>query len=580
MAQKVPSTTSGKVLQILERKKQLLARREPWLSHWQLLGEFINTRKQDFTTEHGQGDFLNQNIFDSTAPKAAKNCASSLIGLLWPATTKRFELTPPDDMPKTPAVKEYYEAITRSVRKALDNPRAGFASANEEYMNDQVVFGTSGIEPAEDDEIDVCFKAWGVKEILISEGKNGKVEAVYLVLSFSVYRMVSEYGYENVSSKTRAAFDKNDYDTKVKLTIAIEPRIDRDSKKSGVKDMPYQSFHIEDDTKHLIRESGFSELPIKVGRFAKLIGEEYGRSPGMDALPDILESNTLWESVTIAVEKSLDPPLGVLDDGRLGGGEINTSAGAINVFNAAGRIGNQQPIFPLYTIGEFKQVSALLEALKESISNHFYIDRLLDFNNETQMTLGEAQLRNRLRFSTLGSLLSRQIEEVYSPVIVRVFNILLKRKKLGVPAESADYYMKLFEGETSPIIIPKEVLDRMVAGREVYDIQYFSPAMRILKAEEVEALLNAWNFTLQIAQADNTVIDNVDIDTLNARVWDANSAPSEVLRSKAAVESIREGRAEAQEEMRQAEMAKAGAEAMRNVGQSGLIPAARNNGKK
>ena len=38
------------------------------------------------------------------------------------------------------------------------------------------------------------------------------------------------------------------------------------------------------------REGGYTEIPIKGGRFWKILGDIYGRSPGMDALPSALEA--------------------------------------------------------------------------------------------------------------------------------------------------------------------------------------------------------------------------------------------------------------------------------------------------
>ena len=35
----------------------------------------------------------------------------------------------------------------------------------------------------------------------------------------------------------------------------------------------------------------------------------YGRSPGMDALPDVVKANAIWESVNVAIEKEITPPL-------------------------------------------------------------------------------------------------------------------------------------------------------------------------------------------------------------------------------------------------------------------------------
>jgi len=106
----------------------------------------------------------------------------------------------------------------------------------------------------------------------------------------------------------------------------------------------------------------------------------------MNALPDIREANVLREAVIVATEKNLDPPLGILSDGMLGGSVLDTSAGSLNVFNASGNIGNNNPIFPLFTVGSLQDAIARLETISNSIAQHFHIDKLIDFNNDTQMT--------------------------------------------------------------------------------------------------------------------------------------------------------------------------------------------------
>jgi len=294
--------------------------------------------------------------------------------------------------------------VTEILTDIMDNPEGGLATTIIEYLQDALVFGTAGIEVFPDDDTIVAYRPWGVQQMSIDEGRKGEVDTICLELMWDYQRQVSEYGLDNVAPKVRKAFLEGNVDEKGKIIILIEPRIHRaGDPKGGNRAMAWSSVHVDESNKHLLKESGFDEVPIKVSRFWKIIKETYGRSPGMDALPDVLEVNTIWESVTIAIEKNLEPPLGVIDDGSLGGGEVDTSAGGITVFNISGRAAEKNPIFPLFTVGEIKQTVQLIETLDGSISDHFFLDRLLDFNNESQMTLGEANIRTKLRNSTLGS---------------------------------------------------------------------------------------------------------------------------------------------------------------------------------
>ncbi len=554
----------------LNRLKQLKARKEPWLTFFQLLGEFIHIRKQNFTVSQIPGDFLMREVFDSMGPKSAKTSASALLGMLWPTNARKIQLTRPEVLPDTFEIKEYYDRITNIVHKVLDNPKGRLSNALAEYMLDQVVFGTSGIEPFPDEELGVRYRAWGIREIHIAEGRAGEVDTIYLLLRFRVQRMVSEYGLDKVSERVRKLYNENRFDDEVDLLIAIEPRIEKTGTQSN-RDLEFESTHIEIESRHILRESGFDELPIKIGRFVKLLGEEYARSPGMDAIPDILESNAIWESVTIAIEKNLDPPLGVLDDGRLGAGEIDTSAGAVNVFNISGRAGERNPVFPINTVGEIKSTVNLLEKLAQNIADHFFIDRLLDFNNQVQMTLGEAQLRNKLRHNTLGSILTNQITDVFDLVIERTFNLLFEQNKLGVLNGSVEHTMALFNGE-DPIIIPDEVAELMARGEDVYGIEYFTPAMRIIQAEEAEGIFRSWEFLTGLSKVKPDVSDVLDADKSVKRFTELTGAPSTIVLSQEAIDLIREERDKQQQQVAQLELAKQASEAARNIGQSGLVP--------
>ncbi|GAJ24327.1 unnamed protein product, partial [marine sediment metagenome] len=196
---------------------------------------------------------------------------------------------------------------------------AGLTVALTEYMKDQGSFGTSGIATFENPKgpLPIRYKAWDVKTMNIDENQDGFVDTIYNEIELNPRKAVLEYGINNVSAKTRDLFNSGKT-AAIKILHAIEPRLDADPLKFGNKDMPIASIHIEVVGEKILRESGFEEMPVLVSRFSKALGEIYGRSPGMAALSDIIELNAIWEAVTLAIEKNLDPPLGVLSDSDLG----------------------------------------------------------------------------------------------------------------------------------------------------------------------------------------------------------------------------------------------------------------------
>lgn len=557
------------------------SRKTPWLDQWQLCGEYVHGRKQNFTKPTQAGDFLGREIFDGTAGKSNDLLASSIIGMMWPNGARSIKIVPPRGLSDSEENKNYYAFVTQVIADAMDDPKAGLATALDEYMKDMGCFGTAGLEITRGvkGESLLSFRSWSVKELTIKEGPHKKVECVYLELEWTADQVVEFYGAENVSPSVARCVKEGKGDEKISFVIAIEPRMNRDKTKAGNKDMPFQSLHIELATEHVLLESGFTELPIKVGRFSKLIGEEYGRSPAMMALPDILELNAVWESVTVAIEKAMDPPLAILDDGRLGGGVIDTSAGAINVFNITGRAGERQPIFPIFTVQELRSAEAIITKLTESITNHFFIDRLLDLNNENEMTLGEAQIRNRLRGSSLGSVFSRQTEETYDPLVEGTFNKLFEMGELGHIPGSIEAQMKELDGE--PVMyIPQEVAERMMKGKNIYDIKYISPAARTMEAEEAQGITQTMQLAGELAPAMPEVADVIDFEYGMRRFTEISGAPRGMINSGEKIAAIREQRAAQQQAMAQMEVIKGGAKSAKDLASAGLIPGANGGGKK
>lgn len=526
--------------------------------HFQVVAEYFLTRKSDFTVNFVPGTFLNRDLYDSTGPKAGNVAAGALLGMLWPEESQNFEIVKARNIPDTIVNRNFFNEVSYRMNKSMNHVECGLSLCLGEYMRDEVFFGTCGVGafPATDPNVSAdakfVFQAWDIKRMVVDEGPNGFVNRVFYEREETIENAAMEFGLDNLSEKSQKAYNTGANGKLIKITIlhAIEPRYDRNPDGYSIFDMPVSSTYVELGENKLIRNSGYTRMPVFVGRLMKNIREKYGRSFAMDALPDVLELNAIREMEIIATEKLLDPPLGVLDDGRLGANTIDTSAGAVTVFNISGRIGNQPPVFPLNTVGDMKPTKERIEELKQSVADHFMIDRLLDLNNETEMTAFEVNERQKLRAYVLNSLFARQINEVFSPLIHYCFNSLLEREELGVMPFSEAHQRSIIFGEPV-LLIPPDIASAMLRGEQVYDIKYLTPAARMMKAQLASGIITTWKFLNDVAQAQPEIYDIIDEDTSAKLIAEYSGAPTDIIRSDEFTKQIRDARAKQQQQDKQ-----------------------------
>jgi hypothetical protein len=532
--------------------KTMQAERSNWDTMFQVLGEYVSQMKQNFQGQPSSGEFLTDTIFDSTATFAAYNSASAMLGMLWPGTAKQaIEVTPPDDMEESTELAAFYENLSKKLFRAMDDPKANLMLALDEYMLDQIIFNTSGVGVEKGYESKLLYKPYGVKELYVDEGRNGRVDKICLFYEWEAVRVVAEYGEDKVSERVRKAVEANKPE-KIKILITIQKRKEKKAEK-GKLAMPYESIHLEFDSCTPLREDGFHEFPIPIGRFRKLNYEKYGRGPGMAALPDIKEANALREAIIVATEKNLDPPLGVIDDGMLGGGFIDTSAGAVSIFNASNNVGGSSPIFPLVTVGSLTDALARLEDLKATISQHFNIDRLLDFNNQNEMTFGEAQIREQIRAASLVGLFLRQITEVFTPVIERSIAIMWRDGEFGVIPGSIQEQDIISQGK-EPSYLPDAILKRLDDGEDVYKITYKTKAANASKAEEYMGVLDILGVAGQIAGIDPSIANRINTHEALKQLANIRGAGI-IIRQDDEVEAMAQAQAQQAQQQQMLQMA-------------------------
>lgn len=558
MGNEAPSYMAKSLQAIKQRFQSLKAEKSGWEGYYDILARYILGRRNYINSNYCTDplDLMDPEVYDNTAGNACHLMAAAHVGALWPNGAASFALTMPfalqQILPETDELAQFFQFASQQMADIMDDPRCGFLTTLEEYMVEQGAFGLGAIfvEEEDDFELPVSFRCVNAKDLFVDVDRRGVVDTVYIRRWMTLRDIYKQYGPDSFTeSELKEVMEEAPHHKSYEIVIAIEPR-DEYGMSEGNQDFPYASCHVDITRNRLLRESGFKELPVFVGRFYHILGEKYGRSPGMVALKDIRELNQIRYDTIIAGEKMLNPPTAVVENCIVGNGnDVDLSAGEVTVISASAKLGNYngKPIEPILDVGDPQWAFQRITELTEAVKNHFLQDRLMDLNNEQRMTLGEANIRNELRGQSLNSSYTRQIKEVLEPIIQRVFNIMLGKGLLGVVKRSQEEADLLSAG-VQPRYIPDVLVDRMVKGQEVYKIRFISPAARIRHAEEVTGILETLQAAINLAQIDPTVLDGIDTDVALRRVGELKGAPAGMLRSDEAIAKIRQQRQQQQEE--------------------------------
>ena len=495
---------------------RLMEKRSTWESHWQECADYIQPRKAEITKERARGDKRNVLIFDATAIHALELLAASLHGMLTSSANRWFTLRYKEDqLNDSDEAKEWLQDATDKMYLAF--ARSNFQQEIFESYHDLICFGTSALMIEEDQEDILRFSARHIKEIYIQENQKGFVDTIYRRFKMAALAAGRKFGIENLSKESQQTIQKDPF-KELEFVHVVRPRAVIDDKKFDKMNMPFQSIYFEYNSGHIISIGGFRELPYVIPRYLKASTEIYGRSPAMNALPDVKVLNKMVETALKAAAKQVDPPLLVPDDSMLS--PIRMSAGSLNYY----RSGSRDRIEPLQ-IGQATSVTLNQEnQRRDAIAKMFHVDQLVISANRT-MTATEVIQRNEEKMRILGPVLGRLQSELLQPMILRVFNIML-RNNLFLQAPE------------------------ILANQEI-DIEYVSPMALAQRSQELQNLMRGLEMFAQISPL-APVQDYIDENGLIKNIISLLGLPAKMIKSDSQVAELRQERAAAQQQ--QAEM--------------------------
>ena len=509
---------------------RLMEKRSNWEIHWQEVADYMLPRKADITMERPKGDKRHTVIFDGTAIHSLELLASSLHGMLTSSVNRWFGLRYKDTLTnENDEAREWLEEVTDKMYLAIS--RSNFQQEVFETYFDLIAFGTSCLQIEEDQEDIIRFSSRHIKELYISEDSRGMVNCIYRRFKMSAKATVDKFGFEVLSKKTQDTFKKSQFED-IELVHVVKPRDMYNPRKQDKKNMPFTSVYFEYETGHIISEGGFKEFPYVVPRYLKASNEIYGRSPAMNALADVKVLNKMVEVGMKAAQKQVDPPLLVPDDSMLM--PIRMSPGSINYY----RSGSRDRIETL-NIGANNPLGLNMEdQRRQAISATFHVDQLLITENRN-MTATEVVQRNQEKMRILGPVLGRLQSELLQPMIIRIFNIMMRN---GLFPEAPE------------ILLNQEV-----------DVEYVSPMALAQRGEELNSIVKGLELFGNISQLAPATLDYIDPPGLIKNLIKILGLPATMIRSDAEVQQIAEEKAEAQQQQAQMQEQMAQSEMARNV---------------
>lgn len=523
--------------EIVKRFEKLKSERGTWETHWQEIADYCLPNRNDITTVIYPGDKRNIQVFDSTAIQSVELLAGALHGMLTNPSVQWFELTTGDpDMDEDDDIRFWLQDSTLKIHHTLN--QTNFQEGMHELYTSLVTFGTAPMAILEHKEKIMYFDTKHIKEVYINENHLGEIDEVYREFEFDAKNIVGEFGIKNLPKKVMKAYEDGDRQ-KFCIIHAVYPERQHESEKTtfGLNHQFHSQYIFKDGEKSVeLQHNGYRKMPYVVPRWAKSSGESYGRSPAMNALPDVKMINKMEETVIKGAQKTVDPPLQLPDDGFIW--PIVTQPGGLNFY----RSGSQDRIQPVFNDARIDFGFQATDRTRQRIREAFFIDQL-QLNQGPQMTATEVMQRTEEKMRLLGPMLGRQQNELLRPLIDRVFDIMVRRN--------------LF------IQAPGKLQGKMI------DVRYSSLIAKAQRQTDAQNIIRTVEMVAPFVQADPAVLDLINGDEAVRSIATMNGLPQRILRTKEEIDAIRQQKAQAAQQQQEQAQQMMQAEAIGKLGNLG-----------
>lgn len=429
-----------------QRLNLLRSWRLSWMQHYQLLetyilprrGIFINTAMPTPNTMI-RGMPVNTNINDPTGTYAMRRCAAGLMSNEMSPSRQWFKLKPALSERETasPDALEWFEEVENRIITVMG--RSNFYQEAAQLFEDLVTFGTGPMLIYEDaTDLIRCYTPCCGEYFLASSSAN-RVETFARMFVMTIAAIVEMFGLENCPPEVQQMWADKGGALEVEKVVAhmIEPNspilAPQISEEGAVVPGDFawrEAYWIWGaEGSYPLSLAGFHDQPHLCPRWAVTSNDPYGRSPGMDVLPDIIQLQVETGRKAEAIEKMVRPPMLASIDMK--NEPASVLPGKVTYVNALSADKGMRPAFTVNP--EIKEMMEDLAQIQQRIKEGFFADLFAMLESvQKDMTAYEVAARNSEKLQILGPVVERLQNECLAPAIKRIFRIM-ERKGLLPP---------------------------------------------------------------------------------------------------------------------------------------------------
>jgi hypothetical protein len=522
---------------ILARKGTLWTDRSSFDSHAQEISDYLLPRSVRITegdVNRGGASHYNK-ILDESGTQAHGTLEAGLMaGMTSPARPWVKLATPDRDLMEFGPVKVWLSKVTAKMLTIFSksNTYRAFRSGYGQIG----AYGTAAnvVVDNYDNVLHNYPLAWGTYAIGLSD--LGRADSLYRTMSKTVSQLVEGFGEKNCSMTVRNMFDRGQYDARVPVLHAIEPRRDREYGRHDAKNMAFKSCYLElgrDGEQQYLRESGFKEFPAICPRWLVDGDDTYAsRWPAAVALGSIKQLQHQQLQKSTAIDYKVEPPLGV--PMSLKNQDIDRLPGGVTYYDPATPTG---AIRSMYEVNlDLSHLLADINDVRDRINKSFFVDLFKMLANDTRsnVTAREIAERHEEKLLMLGPVLESLHNEMLQPFVEITFAKMLR----------AGLFAKGMELEP-----PQELQG---VDLEVEFISTLAQAQRAVGVSAVDRLIGTIG---SLGQIKPDVLDKLDADQAVDAYADMLGVDPSLIVSDKDVAFIRKGRAAQEQAAQMASMA-------------------------
>lgn len=536
-----------------------------WTQNYSDLAQYIEPRRSIWLTQsaggtpspnnQSRGRPINNSIVDPTGTYAVRVCSSGLMSGLASPSRPWFKIVPSIKGTQIDAAgRAWLDDVEDRIYTILAG--SNFYNSFAQECEDLVVFGTAPVIIYEDEkDLLRCYNPT-VGEYYLSSGATMRVDGLYRTFVMTIAQIVDYFGVDNCPADIQSLWQEKGSALETERTVAhsIEPNFGISGTDAGQVPGNFSWREVYwlygSGSQKPLSMWGFIDQPFTAARWATQSNDAYGRSVGMDVLPDVIQLQVETLRKAEAIEKMVRPPL--LADMQLKNQPSSILPGHVTYVQNLSANSGMRSIYDVNP--QINEMMQDIAAIQERIKKGFFNDVLLPLlsNPGDRRTAYETAQMVVEKLSVAGPVIENILNESLKPKLKRIYGIMQRKNMLPKMPDS-------------------------MKGIPV-DVQFISMLALASKASATGGLERLAAMIGNMAAVYPEAKDSLKVDVFIAKMSELLDNPQDILNGPEELAAIRKQRAQAmqkaqeqQEQAHGAQMAGAAASTVNTGAQAANV---------